>query len=479
MGKFRLGLRGDAFTRAIAPALIIVMVLGLGFIGYNATRAATTRAEDIHLQDRLALQATLADLSSQYLQLAIAEAADFANAQPWSLKPGDPADTRRLSDFVGTSRLLNHGAALLGLTGTPINEASKDGGLPPPTDTGYQPMLASLVVRKPGVSSVIVYKGHPIVALAVPVVRNGSAVAILVAAFRADQSALESYTQKLSFGSTGTSFILDSRGGVVASHDPKLVGTRLTDAAARQLVTGHRGVLQFGSGSDARVGSFVPLSVGGWGSLSEQKADEFFGPIRTTGTNLQLILLGLLLIAGVGLGALNFKRQEAMREAALYDPLTGLYNRRALYTLGEHELKRAARSNLPGALVYVDLDNLKQINDTHGHSAGDQAICDAAAVLNAVTRTTDVVTRVGGDEFCALVVGMDPQVVASRVHEEAAMTRAREKRPYDFSLTVGIARFDPAHPTSIHDLIGEADRSMYFQKRSGQAEPAETMAGTS
>jgi diguanylate cyclase (GGDEF)-like protein len=476
VGNFRLWTRRDFLSRAVAPLLILVMVLGLGFIGYNATRAATAKAEDVHLQDRLALQATLADLSSQYLQLALAEASDYGNSQPWSLKPGDPADTRRLSDFVGSSRLLNHGAAILGITGTPLNEASHDGGLPPPTDPGYQPMLAGLVARHPGVSSVIVYKGHPIVALAVPIIHSGTPVAIFVAAFRADQSALESYTQKLSFGKTGTSFILDSRGGVVASHDPRLVGTRLTDAAARKVQAGQRGVLQFDSGSVRKVGSFVPLTVGGWSSLSEQEANEFFGPIRTSSANLQLILLVLLLVAALTLGVLNFKRQEALREAALYDPLTGLYNRRALYTIGEHELKRAARTHTPAALMYVDLDNLKHINDSHGHAAGDEAILAAARVLSSACRSSDIISRVGGDEFCVLVHAVDPHAMVARVREEVERQRATSS-VHELGLTVGIALFDPAHPSTIQDLMSDADRSMYFQKRSAHEPAPEAAAG--
>jgi len=463
--RFRLGARGETLRRFIPAALIILLVLGIGFIGYNATAAASRKAESVPLDDRLALESTLADLTSQYLQLGLAEASDYANAQPWTLKPGDPADTRRLSDFLASSRLLNHGAALLGLTGTPINEASHDGGLPPPTDAGYAPMISSLVARKPGLSSVMVYKGHPIVALAVPVVRSGQPVAIFVAAFRADQSPLQGYTHKLAYGNSGVTSVYDSRGGVVASRDPRLVGTRQSDPAIRNVIAGRRGVLQVARGKEQQVASYVPLTVGGWSTLSEQSADEFFGPIRTSSTTLDVILLVLLLLGAVSLGLLNFKRQEAMREAAMVDPLTGLYNRRALYAIGEHELKRATRNHTGLSLMYVDLDDLKQINDSHGHGAGDEAICRAAGVLNRVSRSSDITSRVGGDEFCVVAGGIDPQVLVARVHEEVERERTATPTEYPFSLTLGVARFDPAHPVSIQELMSEADSSMYFQKR--------------
>lgn len=473
------GSPGNLLRRAVAPALIVLMVLVIGFVGYNAIRAADGRSEEVHLQDRLVLQSTLSDMSSQYLSLAIAEASDFGNSQPWSFRPRDPADTRRLSSFVASSRLLSYGAALLGITGTPINEASHDGGLPPSTDPGYQPMIASLVARHPGVSSVMMSKGHPVVALAVPIIRSGQPAAIFVAAFRADQGALQGYAQKLKLGNTGMIFVLDSRGGVVAASNPKLIGTRLTDAASGEVRAGHRGVRQFGDGSGRIVASFVPISVGGWGGLTEQKSDEFFATIRTSRANLRLILVGLLAIAAIGLGLLNFKRQQALRDAALFDPLTGLYNRRALYTLGEYELKRATRSGTPAAVMLADLDDLKRINDTHGHAAGDAAICEAARVLTAVCRSTDIISRVGGDEFCVLVTGMDPALLVGRVRDEVERVQAAAGRAYDLGLALGVARFDPTHPQSIQDLMAEADASMYRDKRSGHQQAVEAIPADS
>jgi diguanylate cyclase (GGDEF)-like protein len=93
--------------------------------------------------------------------------------------------------------------------------------------------------------------------------------------------------------------------------------------------------------------------------------------------------------------------------AARRDPLTGLLNRRAVYEMAEHELARALRSGRPIAIAYLDLDDLKRVNDTDGHEAGDELISRFAAALRMATRESDLVGRFGGDEFVVVMPDTD------------------------------------------------------------------------
>jgi diguanylate cyclase (GGDEF)-like protein len=156
-----------------------------------------------------------------------------------------------------------------------------------------------------------------------------------------------------------------------------------------------------------------------------------------------------------------------LRSLALADDLTGLYNRRAFLTLASQQLKLSRRNAQGLLLFFVDVDNLKQINDTFGHHEGDLAILRVADTLEDCFRDSDVIARIGGDEFVVLALE------ASRESQEAILQRletgldasnARESR-YKVSLSVGVAKFDPKHPVSLGDLVSIADRMMYAEKR--------------
>jgi diguanylate cyclase (GGDEF)-like protein/PAS domain S-box-containing protein len=160
------------------------------------------------------------------------------------------------------------------------------------------------------------------------------------------------------------------------------------------------------------------------------------------------------------------ERNEELRQLALVDELTGLSNRRGFTTLGEHELRVAARTKQPLAVLFVDLDGLKRINDTLGHRQGDRALREAAAVLRSTLRASDLVARLGGDEFGALLPDCPPDEVEAvlRRLRDHLDDRSRQEPPYDLSLSVGVATQDPDRPASIEDLIDRADRAMYRQR---------------
>ncbi|WP_412745515.1 diguanylate cyclase [Krasilnikovia sp. MM14-A1004] len=153
-----------------------------------------------------------------------------------------------------------------------------------------------------------------------------------------------------------------------------------------------------------------------------------------------------------------------LRTVAERDPLTGLYNRRGFRSVGEDIRRDAVRTGVSFTALFVDIDQMKRINDDLGHAAGDAAIVAAARLLNGAVRDGDPVARLGGDEFCALLTGVtDPTTVAGRI--EALLVDYNMAEEPKLSLSVGFARFDPATPCSLDELLSQGDVAMYSQKR--------------
>jgi diguanylate cyclase (GGDEF)-like protein/PAS domain S-box-containing protein len=162
--------------------------------------------------------------------------------------------------------------------------------------------------------------------------------------------------------------------------------------------------------------------------------------------------------------------EEEIRTLSNTDELTGIYNRRGFLTLAEQELKRAERSQKGVLLIYADLDGMKLINDTLGHHKGDEALIEAATILKEVCRESDIIARIGGDEF-ALLVSEAATTYASnvklRLQRQIELRNASENREYRISLCIGVAHYDPDNPVSLDKLISTADSAMYENKRCG------------
>jgi diguanylate cyclase (GGDEF)-like protein len=168
------------------------------------------------------------------------------------------------------------------------------------------------------------------------------------------------------------------------------------------------------------------------------------------------------------------KAEEQLRTLSLTDELTGLYNRRGLLAMGEHQLKIARRTRRRLLVIYADLDNMKRINDRFGHMEGDAALIEAADVLREVFRESDIIARIGGDEFVILAVDSDgapAEALINRIHQRCILANLRRAHPYVLAMSAGSTEFDPGEPTSLEELISRADRVMYAQKQSRQKRP--------
>jgi diguanylate cyclase (GGDEF)-like protein/PAS domain S-box-containing protein len=155
--------------------------------------------------------------------------------------------------------------------------------------------------------------------------------------------------------------------------------------------------------------------------------------------------------------------EEELARLALKDDLTGLANRRAFVTVGEQLLRVAQRAGETAMLVYIDLDNMKDVNDTHGHAAGDQALVEVADLLRATFREADLVARLGGDEFAVFVPrqGTEAEAGVDRLRDAV---EARAGRFPPIALSIGMSTYEGDGPCSIEDLIERADAAMYAEK---------------
>jgi two-component system cell cycle response regulator len=162
---------------------------------------------------------------------------------------------------------------------------------------------------------------------------------------------------------------------------------------------------------------------------------------------------------------LETAREEAQR-LTLIDDLTGLYNRRGFFTLSEQQWKLADRKNRKLVLLYCDLDNLKILNDNYGHLMGDQALIAVARLLKATFRESDIIARMGGDEFAILAIEAetDGDRMINRLSEKLDKLSESEDLDLPLSLSSGYAHYDPEYPKSIEEVLGEADTHMYRQK---------------
>lgn len=153
----------------------------------------------------------------------------------------------------------------------------------------------------------------------------------------------------------------------------------------------------------------------------------------------------------------------AVTQLAIADNLTGLSNRRGLEFLGWQVLAVCARQRTPAVMVYVDLDNLKPINDERGHDAGDKALKAVADALGTTFRLADVVARIGGDEFAAILTGTTTaEEPIARLRND--LDRRSQELGVPLEVSVGTAVYDPVAPIDLDGLLVLADAEMYRDK---------------
>jgi len=161
--------------------------------------------------------------------------------------------------------------------------------------------------------------------------------------------------------------------------------------------------------------------------------------------------------------------EEQLRRLSLTDDLTGLYNRRGFFVLAEQQTRIADRDKKPMMVISADLDDLKEINDTFGHKAGDAAIAETAQILRECFRNADLAARMGGDEFAILLTGGEAEFeggkLDGRLQEIVERHNQKGDRPYKISVSAGFVDFDAAGTHTLEERLHRADTMMYEQKK--------------
>jgi diguanylate cyclase (GGDEF)-like protein len=169
------------------------------------------------------------------------------------------------------------------------------------------------------------------------------------------------------------------------------------------------------------------------------------------------------------------KHQQLLQHAEILastDPLTGLYNRRHFFTLSTYELQRALRLDQHLSVLTIDVDYFKQINDTHGHQIGDEILRLAADVFQSNLREQDILARIGGDEFVALLPDTNVQQAASvaeRIRQSVQTISINFRQPHlQVTVSIGVAPL-ATDITDLHSLLLRSDEALYAAKRAGRA----------
>jgi diguanylate cyclase (GGDEF)-like protein len=182
--------------------------------------------------------------------------------------------------------------------------------------------------------------------------------------------------------------------------------------------------------------------------------------------------LALTMGEAIKLSLFNLRLQEKLREQAIRDPLTGLFNRRFLEDGLDRELHRAQRKQSALSLVMLDLDHFKQFNDTFGHDAGDLLLRELGKILRTVLRQSDIACRYGGEEFVLVFPDSSLADTRKRVEEIRTLVKGLEIRHDDrplgpITVSAGVAAA-PEHGSTARDLIRSADDALYAAKQAGR-----------
>ena len=207
----------------------------------------------------------------------------------------------------------------------------------------------------------------------------------------------------------------------------------------------------------------VLAAIAAWGTL------HGYGPFSRESQNTSLLLLqsfiGIMAITALALAAEVTEHKHAdehIRRLAVTDPLTGLANYRRLVEAFDSEIKRYGRTGRPFAVLLLDLDGLKKVNDAHGHLVGSRALCRLANILRIHCREIDTAARYGGDEFVLVLPETDSEA-ARRVAERISERLRNDAEDPSISVSTGTAIY-PQDGKTIDELFGAADRTLYAAK---------------
>ncbi|HXV41231.1 MAG TPA: MASE1 domain-containing protein [Steroidobacteraceae bacterium] len=214
----------------------------------------------------------------------------------------------------------------------------------------------------------------------------------------------------------------------------------------------------------------ISATASGSGPFAQRVSNESLLLLQAfTGMTTLMALTLAAAVTGHKTAAATLRRLSMeLEQMALTDELTGLRNRRGFLLLADQARRLARRTHVQCRLLFIDLDGLKHVNDTLGHQSGDALLMDAAQVLAAVFRESDVIGRIGGDEFAVLELLDKPGKSGNGSHRLQEAIYEFNKlggRAYDLSMSIGIEDLPASAETSLETLLSQADIAMYGRKR--------------
>ena len=311
----------------------------------------------------------------------------------------------------------------------------------------------------------------PVVAFAAPY-DTPSGRRVLSGAFDVSTTPLAAHLRNALPFAGGEVYLLDAAGSLVASNLPSMGVVRTLDAIDPTLPAAEQG--QYARGDQARWFTTTGVSGSSLRLVASVPESDLYGPLNRTTVWLPWVVVIALTLASLYtvhiLFALHRSREKYLALARI-DPLTGLSNRRELSAMANGLLAHARRSDAPVAVLMVDIDRFKAVNDTRGHESGDEVLRVVSARMRNALRGGDLLGRWGGEEFVAILPATtlaQAMLVGERVRaaisgSPISMVSANS---VSISASVGCAT---AVRESLDEVIGRADRAMYLAKRSGDA----------
>jgi diguanylate cyclase (GGDEF)-like protein len=295
-----------------------------------------------------------------------------------------------------------------------------------------------------------------------------------------------SYLRNLTPLKGASVWLVDSRGRTINSSSDSLITTDLLQREDAELSAAlgraSKGSYETSQGTNL----FTSFTVEGtpWRLVVSAPEPQVLLAVAGASTTLPwVVFAGLVAAVAIGLVLQRRLAQSKARELdqvgklAITDVLSGLHNRRGYELLAEQVLRDSRRDGRSAAVMLFDMDGLKQINDRLGHAVGNEAIVAAAGLLRSTFRESDVVARIGGDEFCVvgtLTGALDGAAQLRRLDDALRLFNEREGAAFHLALSGGVALYDPTDPKSLADLEAEADARMYQEKRSARVGMAQS-----
>jgi diguanylate cyclase (GGDEF)-like protein len=258
-----------------------------------------------------------------------------------------------------------------------------------------------------------------------------------------------------------------------SAHEPSM--RSLEDGAAGPMLAalnGKDGLDRFVDEKREQViAAYAPVGTLGLGLLLKMDLRELYAPVRRELEHVVPLLLILIAIGTVVLSSQVTPLASRLRRLATLDGLTGALNRATYMRMSEHELLVAKRRRQPVAIVMLDADFFKRVNDNYGHDVGDEVLKLLSATCRSTLRAVDVIGRLGGEEFALTLPDTQPEgaeLVAERLRARiAALEVSTKKGVLKFTVSIGVA-FYPDHGDEIAPLLKAADEALYVAKHGGR-----------